>query len=835
MAKKEKDVVKFLVQYMGLKDLLKRTNIQKILAGDAKFVGSTSESDLDALKAARRYVDFISANLKIGDETIDRYFNRLQGVYTGADISKRVGIHDADYPSYVAAVLATDKGDGKKKISDAIIDNEEVEKAIAGLPLTLGKEKGLSYVAAMTQYLALSASISGLNGNITELQHANATEREKSKRLSELMAERTKRLADLEKVDAGFAALMEQTKKSASQERVDAGFAAVASQMVTLRDDIIKSMPAIDPAVLEGVKKSVKTAEQTVLKRLGTIEGKLVGGIQDILNQMYDMEGRVTEFVRVETDRGMAHTTTETNRGMAHTTAEADRVLAGVTADGSVTRTHVTTEADRVNAHTTTETNRGMAHTTTETNRGMAHTTAEADRVIEEVKKHSFVKSGVWGKVITGGTALILAVAMFFAGGAILGDNEQGTTGEPSVKVEYVDNGYEQKYNDYFNGVGVDVDHFKAFVSAVDDAAADKVISKAEYATLSSMAAEAATTADFPRTEMETAVLNNAIYDTELAQYDEVKGMVDARFADKNFTIAEQAEVQTVIDGYSAEDLEGMFSSTPFMTATMNSAKEYSELNVLYNNLLNSQPGTTTPAPSYAGDMAEAMQTLQVALSDNTLSQEEISTLDAIIEALYATNDDNAELFAEKLDSVIDTFIAQEAVNAQLSSDKAAAEQGKAEAEADRDNWKAKYEEAQKKVDELEDSVEELTNKVNEIESKLETNAAEAAKAYAELETLYNKAVSDYQELLAAYNELLAENARIPELEEALVEAGNTIATLTEQISQSRDIILDYYYQYTGNQGTLEEALAYFEQINNTQSNGPGSSNADPEAPSYGR
>ena len=89
--------------------------------------------------------------------------------------------------------------------------------------------------------------------------------------------------------------------------------------------------------------------------------------------------------------------------------------------------------------------------------------------------------------------------------------------------------------------------------------------------------------------------------------------------------------------------------------------------------------------------------------------------------------------------------------------------------------------------------------------------------------------------MLAAYNELLAENARIPELEEALVEAGNTIATLTEQISQSRDIILDYYYQYTGNQGTLEEALAYFEQINNTQSNGPGSSNADPEAPSYGR
>ena len=60
MAKKEKDVVKFLVQYMGLKDLLKRTNIQKILAGNASFTGSMAESDLDALKAARRYVDFIS-------------------------------------------------------------------------------------------------------------------------------------------------------------------------------------------------------------------------------------------------------------------------------------------------------------------------------------------------------------------------------------------------------------------------------------------------------------------------------------------------------------------------------------------------------------------------------------------------------------------------------------------------------------------------------------------------------------------------------------------------------------------------------------------------------
>lgn len=813
MAKKEKDVVKFLVQYMGLKDLLKRTNIQKILAGDASFTGTMAESDLDALKAARRYVEFISQNLKIGDETIDRYFSRLQGVYTGADLSKRVGIYDADYPSYVAAVLATDKADGKKRISDAIIDNEEVEKAIAGLPLALGKEKGLSYVAAMTQYLALAASISGLNGNITELIRSNETERAKSKRVSELLAERTKRLQDLEKVDAGFVALMAETKKTASQDSVDAGFAAIASQIATLREDIVKSVqPTFDPAVLEGVKKSVVTSQQTVLKRLGTIEGKIIGGFQDILNQMYDSEGRITEFVRVETDRGVAHTT-----------SEADRVIAGVTADGGVTRTHVTTEGGAT-----------RTHVTTEADRINAHTTSEADRVIAEVKRHSTVKSGVWGKVITGGVALILIASAFFAGRAVP-YKDTGSTSEPTTKVEYVDEGYKDKYNEYFESVGVDFDHYKSFVTAVEEAAADRVISRDEYAALSSKAAEPASTTDFPRTEMETAVLNNAIYSTEIAQYDDVKGMIDARFADKDFTIAEQAEVQTVIDGYRAEDLEGKFSSTPFMTATFDSAREYSELNVLYNNLLNSQPGTTTPAPSYAADMKDAMTTLQVALSDQTLTQEEIATLDAIIERLEATGDDNAEIFAEKLDAVIDSFVAQIDANEQLASDKAAAEQGKADAEAERDEWKQKYEEAQDKVDELEDSVQKLTDKVSELETKLQTDAAAAAKAYAELEALYNKALSDYQELYAKYQELVAENAQIPELEKALVDAGNQIAALTEQIAQSKDIILDYYYQYTGTQGTLEEALAFFAQVNGSQGNQQGTPNADPEAPSYGK
>ena len=149
----------------------------------------------------------------------------------------------------------------------------------------------------------------------------------------------------------------------------------------------------------------------------------------------------------------------------------------------------------------------------------------------------------------------------------------------------------------------------------------------------------------------------------------------------KDFSIAEQAEVQTAIDGYNAENLEGKFNSAGLMSTAFDAAKEYSELNVLYSNLLNSQPGTETPAPNYSADMKDAMQTLQVALSDNSLSQEEVATLDEIIARLEATGDDNAELFAEKLDAVIDAFIAQIAANEQLASDKAAAEVGKAEAE----------------------------------------------------------------------------------------------------------------------------------------------------------
>ena len=83
------------------------------------------------------------------------------------------------------------------------------------------------------------------------------------------------------------------------------------------------------------------------------------------------------------------------------------------------------------------------------------------------------------------------------------------------------------------------------------------------------------------------------------------------------------------------------------------------------------------------------------------------------------------------------------------------------------------------------------------------------------------------------YEKLLEENARIPVLEQQLVDAANTISSLQNSIAQSQDVILEYYYKHTGKNGTLEEALAYFESVTNTQGNQQGSSSADPEEPSY--
>jgi chromosome segregation ATPase len=274
------------------------------------------------------------------------------------------------------------------------------------------------------------------------------------------------------------------------------------------------------------------------------------------------------------------------------------------------------------------------------------------------------------------------------------------------------------------------------------------------------------------------------------------------------------------------------------MSATMETAREYSELNVLYNNLLNAQPGT--PDPNYSADMKDAMATLQTALSDNTLSEAEVQVLDEIIARLDATGDDNAELFAEKLDSVIDTFVAQQVVNAGLVNDKANAEAerdqavaDKEQAESERDEYKALYEQAQKDAKELQETVTELTNKVTELENTIKTNAEAAAAKYAELETLYNKAIADYNKLYADYEKLLEENARIPSLEQQLVDAANQITALQASIAQSQEVILEYYYKHTGKTGTLEEALAYFETVTNSSSNQQGSSSADPEEPSY--
>lgn len=805
MAKTKKDVIKFLVQYQGLKRLVSQNNVKKILAGNASFSGYMAESDLNALKAAQRYVEYVGKNVKIGNENLDQYFNRLQSVYTGGDTSKRVSIHDANYPAYVAEILATDKLDGQARIAEAMVANEEVEKTISNLPLMLGKEKGLSYVAVMTHYLALGASVAGLNGNLTEAMGATQREKDRNKRLSEIIAERNKRLQELEKIDGELLGLMEQSKKNASQESVDLGFTAISAEIAQMREAVIKAIEEGIAKTPKGVSKGDEKTQAGLLSRINKVDGNVKNGFQDLSNQMYDSQALILTAVEHQG---------ETSRKKTEDEAVA-------------TRTHITNETNRI----------------------INAVNSQAQQQPQQTSKGK-----IWARVVAGG----LALAILFGAGLGIGyglgadKDDAPATGDTPPTIIYDDGGYKDKYDTLFNGISFDVDHYNQFKSGVDAAKGDNVISRDEYAGFVAKMGEDVKTTQFPRQEMEAVYLDNAIYETELAQYDAVKGMVEARFADKNFTAEEQAEVQAIIDAYNAENIEGKFNSATLMAATVETAKEYSELNILYNNLLNAQPGT--PAPNYEADMTSAMTTLQTALSDNTLTEAEVQELDAIIARLDAIGDDDAELFAEKLDSVIDSFVAQQVVNAQLVNDKATAEgerdeaiadkeeaeserdeaiADKEEAESERDEYKALYEDALKTAESLQKTVNELSAKVTELENTVKTNAAAAAQKYTELETLYNKAIADYNKLYADYEKLLEENARIPVLEQQLVDAANTITALQNSIAQSQDVILDYYYKHTGKNGTLEEALAYFESVTNTQGNQQGSSSADPEEPSY--
>lgn len=791
MAKTKKDVIKFLVQYQGLKRLVSQNNVKKILAGNASFSGYMAESDLNALKAAQRYVEYVGKNVKIGNENLDQYFNRLQSVYTGGDTSKRVSIHDANYPAYVAEILTTDKLDGQARIAEAMVANEEVEKTISNLPLMLGKEKGLSYVAVMTHYLALGASVAGLNGNLTEAMGATQREKERNKRLSEIIAERNKRLQELEKIDGELLGLMEQSKKNASQESVDLGFTAISAEIAQMREAVIKAIEEGIAKTPKGVSKGDEKTQAGLLSRINKVDGNVKNGFQDLSNQMYDSQALILTAVEHQG---------ETSRKKTE-----DEALA--------TRTHITNETNRI----------------------INAVNSQAQQQPQQTSKGK-----IWARVVAGG----LALAILFGAGLGIGyglgadKDDAPATGDTPPTIIYDDGGYKDKYDTLFNGISFDVDHYNQFKSGVDAAKGDNVISRDEYAGFVAKMGEDVKTTQFPRQEMEAVYLDNAIYETELAQYDAVREMVENRFADKNFTAEEQAEVQAIIDGYNAENIEGKFNSATLMAATVETAKEYSELNILYNNLLNAQPGT--PATNYEADMTSAMTTLQTALSDNTLTEAEVQELDAIIARLDAIGDDDAELFAEKLDSVIDSFVAQQVVNAQLVNDKATAEgerdeaiADKEEAESERDEYKALYEDALKTAESLQKTVNELSAKVTELENTVKTNAAAAAQKYTELETLYNKAIADYNKLYADYEKLLEENARIPVLEQQLVDAANTITALQNSIAQSQDVILDYYYKHTGKNGTLEEALAYFESVTNTQGNQQGSSSADPEEPSY--
>lgn len=822
MAKTKKDVIKFLVQYQGLKRLVSQNNVKKILAGNANFSGYMAESDLNALKAAQRYVEYVGKNVKVGNENLDQYFNRLQSVYTGGDTSKRVSIHDANYPAYVAEILATDKLDGQARIAEAMVANEEIEKTISNLPLALGKEKGLSYVAVMTHYLALGASVAGLNGNLTEAIGATQREKERNKRLSEIIAERNKRLQELEKIDGELLGLMEQSKKNASQESVDLGFTAISTEIAQMREAVIKAIEDGIAKTPTGVAKGEEKTQAGLLSRINKVDGNVKNGFQDLSNQMYDSQALILTAVEHQGETGRKKTEDE----------------------AVATRTHITNETNRI-------------------------LNAVNNQAQQTQPKAS--KGKIWARVVAGGLALAILFGAGLGIGYGLGAGQNSNdvppaTGDEPPTVIVDDGGYKDRYNTLFDGITFDVDHYNQFKSGVDAAKGDNVISRDEYAGFVTKMGEDVKTTQFPRQEMESVYLDNAIYETELAQYDAVREMVENRFADKNFTAEEQAEVQAIIDGYNAENIEGKFNSATLMAATVETAKEYSELNILYNNLLNAQPGT--PAPNYEADMTSAMTTLQTALSDNTLTEAEVQALDAIIARLDATGDDDAELFAEKLDSVIDSFVAQQVVNAQLTNDKATAEGERDEAIADknqaeserdeaiadknqaeserdeaiadkeeaedaRDEYKDLYEDALKTAESLQKTVNDLSAKVTELENTIKTNAADAAKKYSDLETLYKAAIIDYNKLYEDYEKLLEENARIPVLEQQLVDAANTISSLQNSIAQSQDVILEYYYKHTGKNGTLEEALAYFESVTNTQGNQQGSSSADPEEPSY--
>lgn len=844
---KNKDVIKFLVQYHGLRRLLSQESVKKILDGKANFTGPNAETDLNALKAAKRYVDSVG-KLMVGSEKIDQYVSRLEDLYLAGDPSKKIGVHDADYPTYLAAVLAQDKfGDAQEKIATAIEDNPEIKAEIANLPLTLGKEKGMSYVSIVTNYLGLGASVSGLRGNLTEANGATVRERERNTRLSEIIKERNKRIADLEKVDAGFVKVMEKLDAGLLKDDERNAIMGMVAEIAQIRASVGDGFDALGKQVgsIETTVKGIKASQQVTNQKLGNLTGAVTSAVITLTDHIYGAESGILagiDSVRDEVGKGGKRIT----RAVGHA---AGRTIGELRTIGERLDSRVTAEANRViadvNAHTDSAVNAGVADVN-------AHTTSEANRIISSINTKRTV-----GKFVTGAVAFVLVVGAFLGGVFI------PKKADTQINATNTDTGYK----------------IVRFAEDIKLATDDGKLTYAEYSELAkSIPAETETEKAGERIA-KTAMLSDAKQKVEIAQYKDFKNLVDtsimfneiapanAEAVDSKLTADEKAAIEAKIDEYKADDFEGEFSSTEIMNATYASTSAYSDLSALYQNILN---GPVETLPNYSADMAAAMSVLETAVEDGKLTAEEKSEIETLVANLKATNDDTAELFAEQIEGVVDSFVSAEGLvsglqaensglktendglkveNERLEQDLDNANQTIANLQTELDAAKDEveringlYTDAQNTIAELEATDKANKDKIAELEQQIIDDAIAASEAYAGLEARYNKAVEDYNTLLAEYKKIVAESgARITELEQALIaaqaelnEAISELATLQEKVGDMEGIILQLYHEDTYQNGTLEDAINYYKGQTGDLENGQGSSSNDPNAPSYG-
>ncbi len=774
--KMENDAIKAIAQYHKLKNFIKTGRVQKILNGDAHLATECSDKDMETLKAIARYVKYIGENLKIQHGLsvvdIDRYFSNVEQVYLGGDVSKRVSVKDAHYHDYVDAVLSSDKNGGLNKIATEIDNNADLKTMIRRLPIMLGKEKGVTYASLAMQYLNIGVAMSGYKQKTTEAINAKEAEREKNKRLQEIIKERDERIAELKNVDEK---LNEILQKTVNKEQ----FAAIITDIAAIRKSII-----VEASDFEQRYRSLIVKLRKVQDRVNAHTDEALNNQTMVLN---------------------AHANAKTKEINAHTDSAVEQIKAHITKDGEETRSR-----------------------------------------LNQYNKHKVIR---WIANITAGVVL--------AGGAfVLGrcSKDNAISQVPPT----TDSSWQQDYEDLSAKITAQQNAYNDFVLEVENAAKPAEgktageISKTEY---SALVGKIST--EQPLQDIQNAILDRAIYQTEIAQYEDVKTQLDNFMTDNNLSEEEKATLQAAIDAYNAENLDNEFNSASLMSAIYDAAADYSELQVLYANLQQQKPS------SYYNDMAEVMKIVEKISAGTTLSAEEQNKLKNTLDKLLASGDDDAELFAEKVETVIDNFEAKAAEvnrltnentglkneNDGLKNENEGLKTENAELKAANQALTLSLEEAQATVAELQELnavleqdkaalQEALTSaqgKVSELERQIKENAETAAAKYQELVDKYNKVVDDYNKLSGEYATVLEQNKRIPELEGQLATAGEQIMALQNQLVASQDIVLDYYYQYTGLHGTLDEAIAFFDRTQGGNSNSQGSNSADPEAPSFGR